>query len=182
MVFRKMPACWFPTHAGAGIGAGLVISKRKEIDGNKWSYGGKKTLTPPLPNCFSLRPATVGSPTGAGSRKMGSNCGYSIQLDLILLYRHFHHAAPTYASWPPHLCFFSLSLVPSCPLTCGFSHSHSCTLPTLPHLCAGKGHISAKNILPMLSNKVSFLFSFVYNCSHFFEKVAEMFGSYQILL
>ena len=35
------------THAGAGIGAGLVISKRKEIDGNKWSYGGgKKTLTP----------------------------------------------------------------------------------------------------------------------------------------
>ena len=135
------------------------------------------------------------SPTGAGSRKMGSNCGYSIQLDLILLYRHFHHAAPTYASWPPHLCFFSLSLswpphlcffslslVPSCPLTCGFSHSHSCTLPMLPHLCAGKGHISAKNILPMLSNKVSFLFSFVYNCSHFFEKVAEMFGVYQILL
>jgi hypothetical protein len=52
----------------------------------------------------------------------------------------------------------------------------------LPHLRAGKGHISAKNILPMLSNKVSFLFSFVYNCSHFFEKVAEMFGSYQILL
>ena len=96
----------------AGIGAGLVISKRKEIDGNKWSYGGvKKTLTPPLPNCFSLRPATVGSPTGAGSRKMGSNCGYSVQLVLILLYRHFHHAAPTYASWPPHLCFVSLSLV-----------------------------------------------------------------------
>ena len=29
MVFRKMPACWFPTHAGAGIGAGLVISKEK---------------------------------------------------------------------------------------------------------------------------------------------------------
>ena len=136
-------------------------------------WGVKKTLTPPLPNCFSLRPATVGSPTGAGSRKMGSNCGYSVQLVLILLYRHFHHAAPTYASWPPHLCFFSLSLVPSCPLTCGFSHSHSCTLPMLPHLRAGKGHISAKNILPMLSNKVSFLFNFVYNCSLFFKKLPK---------
>ena len=74
-------------------------------------WGVKKTLTPPLSNCFSLRPATVGSPTGAGSRKMGSNCGYSVQLVLILLYRHFHHAAPTYASWPPHLCLLALSLV-----------------------------------------------------------------------
>ena len=163
MVFRKMPACWFPTHAGAGIGAGSVISKRKEIDGNKWSYGGLKRHWPhPYP-----------SPTGAGSRKMGSNCGYSVQLVLILLYRHFHHAAPTYASWSPHLCFFSLSLVASCPLTCVFSHSHSCTLPMLPHLRAGKGHISAKNISPMLSNKVSFLFNFVYNCSLFFKKLPK---------
>ena len=80
-------------------------------------WGVKKTLTPPLSNCFSLRPATVGSPTGAGSRKMGSNCGYSVQLVLILLYRHFHHAAPTYASWP-------LPLMPPGRLTCASLASH----------------------------------------------------------
>ena len=59
---------------------------------------------------------------------MGSNCGYSVQLVLILLYRHFHHAAPTYASWLPHLCFFSLSLMPPGRLTCASLASHLCLL------------------------------------------------------
>ena len=108
MVFRKMPACWFPTHAGAGIGAGSVISKRKEIDGNKWSYGGLKRHWPhPYP-----------SPTGAGSRKMGSNCGYSIQLDTFFSTDTFITPLPlmppgrlTCASLASHLCLLALSLV-----------------------------------------------------------------------
>ena len=80
--------------------------------------GGKKTLTPPLPNCFSLRPATVGSPTGAGSRKMGSNCGYSIQLDTFFYTDTFITPLPlmppgrlTCASLASHLCLLALSLV-----------------------------------------------------------------------
>ena len=117
MVFRKMPACWFPTHAGAGIGAGLVISKRKEIDGNKWSYGGLKRHWPhPYPIAFPFGQRPLVPLQGRGVVKWG-----------LIVATLYTPGRLTCASLASHLCLLALSLVAfrtpihaPCPFLCIF--------------------------------------------------------------